>query len=732
MKRRHFRFWGTVQGVGFRPALFRTAHALGLTGTIENTAQGVSAHLQGERVDSLIGAFKEALPPLASIDRIESEACAPRPQEDRLEILSTPTLLAQSQTHIPPDSAPCAACESELFDPRNRRFGYPFISCSDCGPRFTIIHALPYDRRQSTLADFKLCTSCEAEYHDPLNRRYHAQPIGCHDCGPFLSFKDSQGAPLARDDEAIKGCIEALKAGQIVALKGVGGFQLLCDAHNPESLTRLRQRKRRPDKPFAVLLASLEAAAKEVTLCSASQALLSHQARPIVIADQHPESTLAPEVAPGLSRLGVMLPASGLHHLIARRFGRALVATSANLSGDPIIAEYERLERDLKGVYDRVLDHNRAIANPCDDSVVQIAADAPLWLRRARGVMPLKLTLPRPLSAPTLALGAHLKSAIALGFERTAILGPFIGDLEGVQSVARFEKSIERLCGFYRFEPEVVSCDRHPGYASSRWAHSSDRIVKPVYHHHAHALAVMAEHHTPKALAVCWDGTGLGEDGTLWGGEFLHCTLEKQERIAHLHPISLIGAEAAIKEIDRIAIALLLQSGIDNHPLLNSDRARMLASLYHRRINTPLSSAAGRLFDGIARLSGLLEQQSYEGQSGLLIERAYRPGPPYPFELNSGVLDWRAMVPELLNDSPERIAGRFLATLCEMIATVCAPFKVPIVLCGGVFQNRILVNLVYDRLTQMNKTVLLPRSTSPNDSGIALGQLAAQMEREDG
>jgi hydrogenase maturation protein HypF len=728
MRRLQFDFSGIVQGVGFRPALYRRAAALNLTGTIQNTPKGVTATLQGEAVDRFLEDFRAHLPPLATLEEITTIPQAPKPDERDLLILSTPATLAPAYTHVPPDSAPCAACEADLKDPVNRRFRYPFISCSDCGPRFSIIRTLPYDRPHTTLADFPLCAACEAEYRDPNNRRYHAQPIGCHECGPTLALYDTKNRPIAHQDGAIMQAVEALKAGQIVALKGVGGFQLLCDGRNDRAVRTLRQRKQRPDKPFALLVPSLDAAKKQIALCKQACALLESPARPIVIGEQQSGCDLCEAVAPGLKRAGVMLPASGLHQLIAEGFAHPLVATSANLSGEPIITDYTALAAKLGGVYDLALDHNRPIANPCDDSVAQIAAKAPLWLRRARGVMPLKLALPHPLKKPALAVGAHLKSTIAIGFDSSAIIGPFIGDLEGVSSIELFEQSIDRLCGFYRFSPEAIVHDRHTGYASSQWALKRPEPKVAIYHHEAHARAVMAEHRLDEALAVCFDGTGLGVDETLWGGEFLHCMRGGSERIAHLRPLKLIGGEAAIKEIDRIAIALLLESGVNDHPLLKSDRARILAKLHHQRVNTPTSSAAGRLFDGVAVLAGLLEKQSYEGQSGLLLESAYRVATPCSFTLENGVIDYRPTITGLLQTPPEQIPGRFMATLVEMIVTICEPFKGPVVLCGGVFQNRILVDLVYDRFRQIKKPLYLPRMLSPNDSAIAYGQLAAWME----
>ena len=729
---------GTVQGVGFRPYVYALAKRFGLTGSVCNGTQGVEIALNAtpELLEQFLQALKEDLPPLASIDAIHTAECEALHFDD-FQIVTT-NQEGERTVRIPPDVSICAECEKELFDHSNRRYGYPFITCTHCGVRYSIIYDLPYDRKNTSMKFFKMCKTCEAEYTDPLDRRYHAQPIGCWECGPTLSLRDKSEKLIVKSEELIDVASQLLLKGKIVAVKGVGGYHLMCDATNEAAVLKLRERKQRPAKPFAVMVRDVAMARELAEICEQEEALLLSKERPVVLLKSKKSYTgLSSQVAPNISRIGLFLPYTPLHLLLLERLKRPLVATSANLSDEPICTDIASLEA-LQGVYDYVLEHDREIVNGCDDSVAMVVSGQTIMLRRARGYAPASITLPFSLPKHTLAMGANQKNTIAIGFENQVILSPHIGDLGSIGSVEYYEKNIETLKRIYEFAPVIVAYDKHPNYESTKVAKSlitqhSTLNALTVQHHHAHILGVMAEKQIEgKVFGVAFDGTGYGDDGKLWGGEFMVCDYAGYERVAHIDYFKLIGGEKAIKEPRRVALSLLFEhfgeAALDlNIPTIQAFSKAELRTLYiawQKGLNAPLSSSVGRLFDAVASLLGICHVMRFEGESGMLLEELYDASVTgyYPFGYQEGKIDILPTVAAILDEEDVTVAvSKFFNTLVEMIATVYAPYDLPLVLSGGVFQNRVLLELVFRRFPD----VMISNTIPPNDGGIALGQIAA-------
>ncbi len=733
---------GTVQGVGFRPFVYALATRLKLKGTVCNKTDGVEIYLNAtlEMVEQFLHVLQEELPPLASIDAIDTQMCDSVVFDD-FRIVTTKKEGKRS-VRIPPDMSICAECENELFDPANRRYRYPFITCTHCGVRYSIIYDLPYDRVNTSMKFFTMCKACEAEYTDPLDRRYHAQPIGCWECGPTIKLGMRSEELGVEGREAIDKAIELLLKGKIVAVKGVGGYHLMCDATNEVAVKRLRERKQRPTKPFAVMVRDMAMAERLADICPEEEVLLRSQERPIVLLKA--KEALPQAVAPNLSTIGIFLPYTPLHLLLLEKLQRPLVATSANVSDEPICTDRKSLEQ-LEGVYDAVLDHNRMIVNGCDDSVAMLVDGQTILLRRARGYAPAGITLPFRLKAPVLAMGANQKSTIAIGFENQVILSPHIGDLKSIGSVAYYKKTIETFQRIYDFAPEVIVHDKHPHYESTKAAQQlSSRYplsdTRAIQHHYAHILSVMAEKRIEgKVFGVVFDGTGYGDDGKLWGGEFLICDYSGYDRVAHPEYFKLLGGEKAIREPRRAALSLLFECfgqealGLDM-PTINAFSQTERNTLYiawKKNLNAPLSSSVGRIFDAVASMLGVCQQMSYEGESGMLLETLYDASVTgyFPFNYNEGKIDFLPTVKALANETDTRVAvSKFFHTLVEVVATVYAPYDMPLVLSGGVFQNRVLLDLMFKRFPKAVIGNLVP----PNDGGIALGQVAACVRDESG
>src|SRR5512138_2732796 len=564
---------GTVQGVGFRPFVYRLALDVGISGRVRNDASGVTIDAFGTTsgLDAFVARLRTDRPPAAIIEDLRAEPIPPEPVDGFRIVESGGT--AERRTAIPPDLATCPDCERELADPGDRRHRYPFTNCTNCGPRFTIALGVPYDRPATTMARFRMCPDCAREYGDPLDRRFHAQPNACPACGPRVSLRDASGAPVAAED-AIAFAGRALAEGRVVAVKGIGGFHLACDATSPAAVRTLRERKRREEKPLAVMVPDLAAARALAEASAEEEALLASVERPIVLCRRRPTAPLAADLAPGSPLVGILLAYAPLHHLLLAEARRPLVMTSGNLSDEPIAFEDDDAVRRLGGIADLFLQHDRPIASRCDDSVARVVAGRPLVMRRARGFVPRPVRVARRFSRPVLAVGAQLKNAVCLARGDEATLGPHVGDLDGLETYAAFEAAIARLEGFLALRPEVVACDLHPLYLSTRWARERAAALGiplvEVQHHHAHAAAAMAEHGLAgPALALAWDGTGLGTDGAAWGGELLLVAAGRArfERLATFRPIALAGGDLAVREPWRIALAAVLDAFGDAAPL---------------------------------------------------------------------------------------------------------------------------------------------------------------------
>jgi len=706
-ERLRVRLSGAVQGVGFRPFVYRLATGMGLTGWVLNSNGGLVVEVEGERDE--LSRFEQRLtaekPAPAVVLAAESARLGPA-GFTRFEILSSDEE-AERTVSVLPDLATCPDCLAELGDPANRRYQYPFTNCTHCGPRYSIVLDVPYDRERTTMRSFTLCPDCRREYEDPLDRRFHAQPNACPVCGPQLTLPVAEAA-------------DAIASGKIVALKGIGGFQLLVDARNEEAVGRLRRLKHREEKPFALMMPSLEMVRRYCTVSAAEEALLCSPAAPIVL--------LRPSGAPGIAAnvsvrspfTGVMLPYSPLHHLLMARCPFPVVATSGNRSDEPIATDNAEAQQRLGGIAGVFLMHDRPIARPCDDSVARVVRGRASVLRRARGYAPLPVLLGRDLP-PVLAVGGHLKNTVAIAVGRQVFLSQHIGDLDTLEARGAFERAIDDLCRLYRFEPKLVACDLHPDYASTRWARESGLPLVQVQHHHAHAAACAAENQVRGPyLAVSWDGTGYGLDGSIWGGEFFRVEGGRFQRVAHLRQFRLPGGESAIREGWRSAASLLWAAGLKApDPLI----ARML----ERGFNAPLTSSVGRLFDAVASIAGVAHRNGVEGQAAMLLESAIgglRTGEAYP--LPEG--DWEPLVRAAFQDAGRGagaalIAARFHNALAGWIVEVARRTGVPdVVLSGGCFQNAYLVERAAAQLEAHGFRVHTHHQVPPGDGGIALGQ----------
>ncbi len=739
---------GAVQGVGFRPFVYRLATELQLEGWVLNSAQGVFIEVEGAR-DSLnrfLLRLKKEKPPRAVLQSFESSFLDPV-NYSGFEIRESEES-GEKTALILPDIATCADCLREIVDPTDRRFRYPFTNCTNCGPRFSIIEALPYDRANTSMKGFKMCADCEREYHDPRDRRFHAQPNACPRCGPQLELWDASGEILARANDALERASDAVRAGNILALKGLGGFQLIVEATNEAAIVRLRERKHREEKPFAIMVRSLAAARELCRITELEERLLLSPEAPIVLLEREKDARLAPSIAPGNPNLGVMLPCTPLHHLLLHSLGIPVVATSGNLSDEPIcIDEHDALEC-LRGIADVFLVHNRPIVRHMDDSIARIMAGREIVLRRARGYAPLPITLRSEIrnqkSEITLALGAHLKNTVALSVGTNAFISQHIGDLETEQAYTAFIRSAADLPHLYDAVPQLIACDMHPDYLSTKHAAQFPVPVHAVQHHWGHIASCMAENElTPPLLGVSWDGTGYGGDGTIWGGEFLSVDANGFTRIGHLRQFRLPGGEVAVKEPRRSALGLLYeifgQELWEQDDLLtNFDRGEMslIRQMLEKGLNAPLTSSAGRFFDAVAGLIGLRSRASFEGQAAMELEFAIQLGVDdrYSYALREEsplVLDWQPAILEIIDDlrtgkTRALISAKFHNMLVDTIVAVARKNgHEKVALSGGCFQNRYLTERTIDRLSEEGFRPYWHQRIPPNDGGISLGQVFA-------
>jgi hydrogenase maturation protein HypF len=746
--REQLRVRGAVQGVGFRPFVYRLATGLGLSGWVENTAEGVRIEVEGPAafVESFGRRVTAEAPPNAAVQSVDVA---------RVEVGGPAGFAIRSSdgggtvsTVVLPDLAMCAACRKELEDPRDRRFRYPFINCTDCGPRYSIILGLPYDRDRTTMRRFTMCAACRSEYEDPGSRRFHAEPIACPGCGPRAALWDADGAVVAVEDAAVRRAAEALAAGQVVAVKGLGGFHLLVDARSRAAVGELRRRKRREAKPLAVMVGDGIEAARYAEVGVAERALLESAQAPIVLLTPRP-SDLAPDVAPDCATVGLMMPYTPLHRLLLAECAFPVVATSGNAAEEPICIDECEAVRRLRGIADVFLVHDRPIARYVDDSVARVMGGMPTLLRRARGYAPL------PLAAidgkrTVLGVGAHVKSSVALSVGGAVVGSPHVGDLSTVAARDGFERTIATLSGLYARRPDTIACDEHPDYASTRWAEAQMTPCVHVQHHYAHVLAGMADNGlAPPVLGIAWDGSGYGTDRTLWGGEALQVGERGFKRVAWIRPFPLPGGERAIVEPRRSAVGVLWEMErrgliVGDDPAQDLARAAELSAwrrMLALGINCPQTSSAGRLFDAVAALVGLRRTAQFEGQAAMALEAALHGDPGagderYAFWLDrtaSGglVLDWAPMILGVRRDVRRgepvgRISTRVHNTLIEMMVAAAWRAEVPrVVLTGGCFQNRYLTERAIARLREEGFEPYWHHRIPPNDGGIAVGQVLA-------
>lgn len=720
---------GIVQGVGYRPFIHKLVRRNALNGWVKNTSRGVELELEGSREE--LTAFADTLrrehPPLALVESVEMTVIGPARGEEGFSIIPSATF-ARRNTLISPDVAPCEDCLRELNDPADRRYGYPFLNCTNCGPRFTIVKDVPYDRPYTTMSGFDMCPDCRREYEDIENRRYHAQPTCCPDCGPQLSYCDARGEEVSGD--ALDLARERLSDGGIVAIKGLGGFHLACRCDDEAVVQRLRERKHREEKPLAIMCRDLEAAKRFCILTEDEERILTSFHRPIVLLKKRqPYSHLTNN-----GFLGVMLPYTPLHHLLLQHFD-ALVMTSANLSDIPICKDNDEALSALRGIADGFLLHNRDIETRCDDSLLWVYEGREYFARRSRGYVPYPVTV-APFQRPILACGAEQKASFCLAEGNYAFPSGHIGDLKNMETLENYTTQIRHFERLFDISPAVLVCDMHPDYLSTQYARErAEReglTLIAVQHHHAHMASCMADNRLEgECLGVIWDGTGLGTDDTVWGGEFFAGGYEQVRRLGSIRPISLPGGDRAIKEIGRIGYVLRRESGVEQ------EANAMLERMLERGLNCPVSTGMGRLFDGVCAMLGLRQAVSYEGQGAVLLEAAASEDEgSYPVVWDEGtprVFDWREMVRAIEEEqaagiSVSVIAGRFMNTLIEMALQQCLWMREEtgldrVVLSGGVFQNQYLLRRLSRRLQEEGLQVFCHSRVSCNDEGLSLGQL---------
>ncbi len=748
---------GAVQGVGFRPFIYRLATEFGLKGWVNNSPQGVFIEAEGipEKLKKFLLRIETDKPPRSSIQSLESSYLDPvdykkfeiKPSEEAGEKVAL----------VLPDIATCPDCIKEIFDPNNRRYQYPFTNCTNCGPRFAIIQALPYDRVNTTMKKFKLCKSCHTEFENPLDRRFHAQPNACPFCGPHLELWNKNKKVLASYHEALLKAGTGIRDGKIVAVKGLGGFHLMADAQNDKAVVRLRRLKTREEKPFALMYPSLKSIKKDCQVSELEERLLLSPESPIVLL-KHRASYIAKSVAPGNPNLGIMFPYTPLHHLLMAELGFPVVATSGNLADEPICIDEDEAIVRLGNIADLFLVHNRPIARHVDDSIVRLVMGRELVMRRARGYAPLPIHLKESLPS-VLAVGAHLKNAIAIAVGNDVFISQHIGDLDTGPALDAFNRVVKSFEKLYEFKPAKIVCDMHPDYVSTRFAEKSKLPVIHIQHHYAHALSVMAENEIAgRVLSVSWDGTGYGLDETVWGSEFLLVDDNKFQRIAHLRTFRLPGGEIAIKEPRRSALGLLYEifgdkvftmKKLASIKSFSATELKIIKRIFNQNLNLPIASSIGRLFDSVASIIGLRQKMRFEGQAAMEIEFALdgiKTNKNYPYHIQKPksslsnkpltddlyiIIDWEPMILEILDDLNNKvglgvISAKFHNTLVEIIIAVAKLVgEEKVVLTGGCFQNKYLTERAVTMLRKAGFHPYWHQRVPPNDGGIAIGQAIA-------
>jgi hydrogenase maturation protein HypF len=740
-KRFKFLIQGIVQGVGFRPFIYKLALKYKLDGFVTNDGDGVVIEVEGD--EQFLIKFTDELeinhPPLSRIDNIEKKTIKPTYISGFKILKSTKTPIT---TMLSADISLCDDCLKEMDDKQNRRYKYPFINCTNCGPRYTIINNLPYDRIQTSMGGFMMCKNCSDEYKNPLDRRYHAQPISCYECGPKLSYISLSKEIETDQTKAIHKTLQLIRDGKIVAIKGLGGFHIVCDATNNDAVKYLRDKKPRATKPLAVMFQSIEEIKKVAHLSKIDEKLILSKEKPIVIVKKRKNQILSKLIAPNIDRVGVFLPYTPLHKILLDELKIPIVTTSANLSGEPIILKEDDIFKKLPHLVEHILTHNRDIINGCDDSVLQSVCENFITLRMARGYAPYSFHIKKKSAQKILALGANQKTSITLVFDNHMILSPYIGDLNSIDSFEYFQKVLQTLKRVYTFEPDIIVCDKHPHYETTKFAKQyikryPDIKLIDIQHHYAHALSCMAEHNLDTdVLAFCFDGTGYGDDATLWGGEIFVANTKHYKRVYHFKELLLLGGEIAIKEPRRVALSLLFDTfELDeiltmNNKLVNSfekEEIKNLYIVYKRGINSIKTSSLGRVFDAVYALCGFTKPLSYEGESGIILESISCNSDTkdtYSYRIDNMVIDYSKMIHEILQDEYDaNIAKKFINTIVKIILDIAQIYPhLPLVLSGGVFQNRVLVSQLSKELNKINKKYYIQSKIPINDGGISFGQ----------
>ncbi len=763
--------YGIVQGVGFRPFIYNLANSLSLKGYVRNMGSSLCIVVQGDinNIHQFISQIAVKAPRNASITSIITQKIAIKLQYNNFVIKkSSKDEINLIYSAIPQDLAICSDCVNELESSIDRRYNYAFINCTNCGPRYSIIKNLPYDRINTSMSEFIMCDLCQDEYDNPLDRRFHAQPNSCHKCGISLSLFDANGVQVCVesgnkhiDDCSLESNInmatihyarKLIVEGKILALKGIGGFNLVCNVES-SVIEHLRALKNRPTKPFAIMFADIVVLRRYFSLTSQEISLLTSPMSPIVLLKRQKNITTLPHnIAPNLATIGVVLAYSPLHKLLLQDLQTPIIFTSANLSGEPLVRSSN--EAFSKITFDYLLDFNREIVNPIDDSVVMLAYKQPILLRAARGYYPLALKIPFVSDKVVLALGANQKSQIALFYRDSVVISPYIGDLESVDSINRFNATIKLFLSLYNLSPSIILCDKHPAYQSSKiaieLATKYNAKVINIYHHRAHLYSCLLDNAVNNKanlaldskepiLGVIFDGTGLGEDGAIWGGEFFLNDNISFRRVAHFKYFPLLGGDNAIKDIKKIALGMLFSVyGAEIPDSFQCENMEIYYQMFKNNLNSPLTSSAGRIFDCVAYLCGALKSQSYEGESGMVLEALYDKNikESYPFVIENGVISldsaMKMIVESSTNDVQSRriIASKFINTLVEIITHMARIYNAKVVFSGGVFQNRILCDRIIQSLKRYNIEFFIHRTLSPNDGGIAFGQIGAYVNND--
>ena len=734
---------GIVQGVGFRPFVYTLALKHKINGWVNNDDRGVNILLYAgeKKCQDFIKELQINPPPLSKINSINIEKITKIKEYKSFEIIQS-TNSNNKSTIISPDMSICDDCIEDINNINNNRYNYSLTNCTNCGPRYSIIKTVPYDRINTSMNSFILCVNCSKEYNNPTNRRYHAQPVSCEVCGPNVFLYNKYNEVLESNINAIEKAADLINKGFILAIKGMGGFHLVCDASNNKVVSELRINKNRPKKPYAVMFKDINSIKQYTNINNKEEEFLNSKEKPIVLVKKKKEFNLSQLIAPNINHLGCFIAYTALHHLLFRYLNNPIVATSANLKGEPIITSKDEIIEKLSNVVDFILDFNRDILNASDDSVIQIVDNYNIKLRNARGYAPASLKLEKSTNKKILALGANQKSTISLAFENNLILSPHIGDLDSIESIEYFERTINTFKRFYDFEPDIIVCDKHPNYESTKFAfklkekNPNIELIQ-IQHHYAHILSSMAEYNLDKdVLGIAFDGTGYGDDGNIWGGEVFIANTKEYKRVNHINYFRLLGGETAVKEPKRVALSLLfdnftlediLAMNIKCVKAFKPNEIKMLHTMWQKALNSPLTSSVGRLFDAIASFADILHTQSYEGETGLQIEQNYDAliTEFYSYKITNEKIDLSPMIKEIIFDSNKKlICSKFINTLVQIILELANIYEnLPVVLSGGVFQNKILLQILIVKFQKQGREFYFSKDIPLNDGGISVGQI---------